>query len=67
MQIDSKEKLGDYLDSDQKAQKRKRRFPNMIGDDVAKFIFVLRHYEYCINTRKKLLRKIWGGYTGILA
>lgn len=67
MQIDSKEKLLDYLDSDRKAQNRKSRFPQLIGDDISKFIFILRHYEYSINVKKRMARKMWGGYICILA
>lgn len=55
--IQSKEELKRYLDMDRFAYNTDRKYPKLIGDDIWKFLIVLRKHEYYTNVRKDICAK----------
>lgn len=58
--ITSKKELYHYLKEDKVANKIKKRFPSIIGDDLWKFLISLRVYEFYSNCHPtSCLKYLW--------
>lgn len=60
--IQNKNDLSIYLEEDRKALGKQKAHPSFFGDEVWKFQIYLRNYEYCLNTRGRVLHKIKKAY-----
>ena len=58
--ITSRKELKEYLEADKKMKGITKKRPALVGDEVWKFQIALRHYEYCLNTHKRIWQFFWG-------
>ena len=56
--IKSKDDLKRYLEMDKLAYHTDRKCPKIIGDEIWKYLIVLRKHEYYANVKKGLISKI---------
>lgn len=60
--IKSKDDLKRFLEMDRFAYHTDRKRPKIIGDEIWKFLIVLRKHEYYANVKKGLISKIFRKY-----